>query len=385
MTDFAILTDTQSLAQAYPKAVLSAIYKHMPQDFVVEEILTLDFSGSGEHLWIYVQKQGMNTNFVAKQLAKWANIPLKDVGFSGLKDRYAVTSQWFSLRLPKKQAPNTPFFYQNSQGQSVEWAKVIRQHWHHKKLNRGTHQTNHFVIRLKEVQGNLQQIDKLLTLIKAQGVPNYFGEQRFGREGQNLSKALAFLTLDAASQKKQATKKHKEQISLLLSTARSTIFNQILSQRVTDGSWLTGLDGEVLNLAGSHSIFYAECLDESLKKRIKENDIYPTASLWGVREDKLKADSPRERVEQATICQNDVLKTLALGLEQYGIKAMQRPLKLLPTNFNWQWQMTADNPELILSFSLPAGSFATSVLLALGQIVSIDIDRVDDDKKSAVL
>lgn len=374
------LTQSQNLAQPYPAPINKAGFKGSASDFQVDEVLEVELSGEGEHLWLLVKKTGMNTNFVAEQLAKWAKIPSRDVGYSGLKDRHAVTTQWFSLRIPKGQLPETSFAdfihaanlksnsanrpHQDSKPQ--ESVEVLQQDWHSKKLNRGTHKANRFVIRLTdieldtEVAENNSQVDKVLQQISTAGVPNYFGEQRFGRQGNNIATALEWFEQGTIHGRKPHPKKSRDLQSLLLSAARSTIFNQIVSARVKQGSWNTGLDGEVFNLEGSGSVFATEQLDAELQQRLASGDIHPTAPLWGIKNDKVVGEA--KALEQKIVSENPILQRLAQGLETKEVKTMRRASRLPVSDLQWSWP---DKHTLVLQFRLPTGTFATSVLASL--------------------
>ncbi|MPX34326.1 tRNA pseudouridine(13) synthase TruD, partial [Moraxella catarrhalis] len=149
--------------------------------------------------------------------------------------------------------------------------------WHSRKLNRGTHKYNHFAIRLRHLNGDINTIDETLERIKSGGVPNYFGEQRFGIDGKNLDKAHSFFESQLMSdQPYRPHKKFAEKDGLLISAARSALFNAMLGKRVADGTWNQALLGDVFNLEGTGSIFQNMPTDD-VKTRIKQCDIHPTA------------------------------------------------------------------------------------------------------------
>ena len=379
--DIMAISDTATLPQPMTPPILHARYKTVATDFVVNEILPNIFTGEGEHLWLHIQKMGMNTAYVAKLLAEWADIPLRDVGYSGLKDRHAITTQWFSLRIPKKQLPPTTFApVALGEDESVQ---ILAQHWHNKKLGRGAHQANQFIITLRDIQLAAvslnteqlsiakQKIAQHLAHISQLGVPNYFGPQRFGHNGNNIKEALRLFAepqkdnvkSDNKSKSKNKRKRAPtEHHTMALSAARSLIFNEILAVRVREGSWNTGMAGEVFNLNGSGSIFASEAIDDALRARLIEGDIHPTAPLWGVDNDKVSGAAAS--LENNVVQQNPVLTQLATGLMQRNIKAQRRALRLPIEGLGWEWQ---DAQTLILRFNLPTGSFATSVLAALVQ------------------
>ncbi|WP_082624633.1 tRNA pseudouridine(13) synthase TruD [Psychrobacter sp. P11G3] len=382
--DIATITDTANLPQPSLQPIQQATYKANATDFIVNELLPLDFTGEGEHLWLHIEKSGMNTAYLAKLLSEWADIPLRDVGYSGLKDRHALTTQWFSLRIPKKQLPPTEFAPVDI-GEN-ETVTILAQHWHNKKLNRGTHRANQFVITLRDIQfasasdengendalpeqplSAKEAVEQHLTRIGKNGVPNYFGPQRFGRQGNNVREALSLFARpprEPRPQPKKSKRKRapREQNTMELSAARSLIFNEILAARVRNGSWNTGLAGEVFNLDGSGSIFTSETLDDTLHARIDSGDIHPTAVLWGTGNDKVTGSAADS--ESTVVQHSPLLMQLATGLEQHDIKAQRRALRLPIEALSWEW---SDDQTLVLNFTLTTGSFATSVLASLVQ------------------
>jgi len=377
-TNFAAITNTENLPQPITPPIEQALYKAKPEDFVVNERLEVDFTDEGEHLWLHIEKSGVNTAYLAKLLSEWAEIPLRDIGYSGLKDRQALTKQWFSLRLPKKHKPASDFAPVDIK--EHEMVNILAEHWHNKKLNRGTHNANQFIITLREVTlrelefadsstlvDNQALVEQHLMSISDTGVPNYFGPQRFGFGGNNIREALTLFARpmqNTPSAKKKSKRKPREQNAMELSAARSLIFNEILAARVRDGSWNTGVNGEVFNLDGSGSVFASEHLDETLQARVASGDIHPTAVMWGVSNDKVTGDAAD--IENTIVQQDALLAELATGLEQRKIKAQRRALRLPVKDLSWQWiHEQSDEQTLVLSFTLTTGSFATSVLASL--------------------
>ena len=378
--DFAAVTNSADLPQPMKPPIKQALYKAKPEDFVVNERLEVDFTGEGEHLWLHIKKSGINTAYLAKLLSEWADIPLRDVGYSGLKDRLALTTQWFSLRLPKKQKPASDFAPVDIK--EHETVKIIAEHWHNKKLNRGTHNANQFVITLRDIEfakdqtlGDKSSVEQHLQTISKTGVPNYFGPQRFGFGGNNIREALNLFArpLKSTSSAKKKNKRKsavREQNSMELSAARSLIFNQLLAARVQDGSWNTGLNGEVFNLNGSGSIFASEHMDETLQARLASGDIHPTAVMWGAGNDKVAGDAAE--LENTVVQQDALLVALATGLEQREVKAQRRALRLPVEDLSWRWADEQDGEQtLVLSFTLTTGSFATSVLASVVEHLTV--------------
>ena len=346
--------------RAHGAAVLSAKIRTAPEDFVVEELDGFEASGSGEHLLLTIEKRGMNTAFAAKQIAAWAGIAEMGVSYAGLKDRHAVTRQRFSVHLPKRIAPDIATL-------EVEGLRVLASEWHAKKLPRGALAGNRFVLTLRDVQGERADIGARLQLIAARGVPNYFGEQRFGRDGDNLGNALAMF---------RGRRVGREQRGYLLSAARSALFNRILARRAGDGSWEQGMEGEVWMLDGNRSVFGPEPWTELLAGRLAAFDIHPTAPLWGRGE--LRTTGSARQFEQSALDDGDSL-ALRAGLEAAGLKQERRATRLRPLEMTWQWLATT---VLELRFALPPGTYATAILAEIGDTIDAVANRHDRSSES---
>ncbi len=303
--------------QAYPASGASATLKGLNEDFGVTELPLQRPSGEGEHLWLEIEKNGANTAFVAQRLAEAAGVKEVDVGYAGLKDRYAVTRQWFSIHLPKGETPDL------TRLEHPEF-KVLSQSRHAKKLRRGDLQGNRFRIVLRDVTGDRDAIEANLRAIASRGVPNYFGAQRFGHGGGNVEQGRAMLA-------REIRVRDPRKKGLYLSAVRSFVFNEVLALRIHRGLWGRTLPGDVMDEAGR-----------------------PTGPLWG-----------RGRVtttDQAQALENGVAArhaTLCGGMEYAGLDQERRSLVASPADLSWQWPR-AD--RLVLGFSLPAGTYATSVL-----------------------
>ncbi|MCK5479024.1 MAG: tRNA pseudouridine(13) synthase TruD [Methylococcales bacterium] len=312
--------------------------KTIPDDFIVKEQLPFQPEGSGEHVFLHIEKCGENTEYVARLLARFAGVRQRDVSFSGLKDRHARTTQWFSVWLPGKDDPD----WKQVETENIKILKAVR---HARKLKRGVLSGNDFQLLIREWQGDKAKLDEQLQQIKRQGVPNYFGLQRFGHQGQNVNKALALF---------RGAKVKREQRSIYLSAARSYLFNQLLSERIDTGNWNQVITGDVCVFDQSNSYFKTEQLDESILLRIKKGEIHPTGMMFGKGESEVK-DQALE-IEGAIIDSNQML---AAGLIKYDLNSDRRALRVMPRNLQWEFQ--ADS-KLLLNFSLVAGSYATSVL-----------------------
>ncbi|WP_210397001.1 tRNA pseudouridine(13) synthase TruD [Motiliproteus sediminis] len=324
--------------RAHGDPVCTGMLRSCDADFQVDELLGVELKGEGEHLYLQIEKQGQNTQWLAGQLARAAGVRPMDVGYAGLKDRHAITRQWFSLWLPGKESPDL-------QGLDISGVRVLQQSRHDRKLKRGGHLGNRFVLRLREVAAD-DALEVRLRQVRDRGVPNYYGEQRFGIDGGNLPAAEQLLSGERRV-------KDRNRRGLLLSAARSYLFNQLVAERVRRGNWNTYLDGDRLMVAGSSNLLSLE------DSRAREADVgaaglHPTAPLWG---------RGRALAEGAALAlETDILAPFSRwceGLERAGLSRERRALGLLPEAMRWHW------PEpgvLEISFCLPPGTFATSVL-----------------------
>ncbi len=334
------------LARAHGAPVLDARLRVAPEDFFVEELPGFEASDAGEHLLLTVEKRGMNTAFAARRIAAWAGVDESAIGYAGLKDRHAVTRQRFTVWLPKKIAPDLEALQSDD-------LRVLEHAWHARKLPRGALTGNRFVLVLRDVEGERAAIETRLQAIASQGVPNYFGEQRFGRGGGNVQQAVAMFA---------GRRVKREERTMLLSAARSELFNRVLAARVEAGNWNAALDGEVWMLDGSRSVFGPEAFTDELQARLAAFDIHPTGPLWG--EGELRSTDASRDLELAAM-QGDTATRLRNGLERAGLKQERRALRLRPDAIAWRW---LDDGALELAFALPPGCYATTLLRELGDV-----------------
>ncbi len=305
-------------------------------DFEVTEVLDYELSGAGEHDYLWLEKQGANTAWIAGKLAGHAGIRESDVGFAGLKDRNALTRQWFSVRRPSSAGTNWDSF-------DLPGVRILGQARHGRKLRRGAHSGNKFRIAIRGVDAPAATVNERLDLIRLAGVPNYFGEQRFGRDGNNLGLATDLF----AGRRLRRNKR-----SIALSAARSYLFNHILQNRVREGSWNRLLPGECACLDGSNSIFVVDEVDQELQKRCVEMDIHPGGALWGKGESACSGDILS--LEQSAVAPFEEFRK---GLEAQ-MDQSRRALRLAVRDLQWE----LDAQTLWLDFRLTRGGFATAVL-----------------------
>lgn len=344
----------------------SGLLRSEMSDFKVFEQLPFSPIGEGEHLFIKVRKAGANTVFVARELAKYFAVKEGLVSYAGLKDRFAITEQWFGVHVPGKQEYDLSDLV-------IEGVEVLEYQRHNKKLRTGALTGNKFELILR----NVSAVDKLVErwqAITAQGVPNYFGEQRFGIEGGNIARALSLFSGSKVKDKKKR--------GMYLSAARSYIFNSMINERIEQSLFDEIIVGDVLMLAGTQSVFHVDAVDESVKQRLIDKDVDITAPMWGAGE--LMTTDAALALEQK-IAEQHV--EFAQGLPRFGLKQERRRIRLTISDTDISVLATKDShtsnqADVKISFFLPAGCYATTVLRELLNYQDMTV-RIDTRQPSS--
>lgn len=311
-----------------------------PEDFRVDEEIGFPPAGNGQHVLLRLRKRSTNTGWLAGRLAALAGVAPVAVGYCGLKDRDAVTSQWFSVDLAGRPEPDWTALVADG----VEVLSVAR---HDRKLRRGAHRANRFALVLREVEGDREAVEARLERLAAAGIPSYFGPQRFGREEENPDRALAMLRGEQRV-RDRATR------GLYLSAARAVVFNRVLAARVADATWDRALPGDVLMLDGRHSWFVAEPLPPDVLERVARGDLHPTGPLWGEGDPPVRGEA---RVAEDTARAG--CEAWCEGLARAGLEQDRRALRVMARDLAWTW-LSEGNLEL--AFTLPPGAYATALL-----------------------
>ena len=325
------------LSRAHGEPLSRATLRAGPEDFSVEEELGFAPAGTGQHVLLKVRKRNANTHWVARELAQSCGCRPADVGYAGLKDRRAVAVQWFSV----PQSRLTPEAWRAVRGADFE---VLEAHAHSRKLPRGALAANSFTIRVRNVEVDDTRLAQRVAEIRRRGVPNYFGPQRFGRDGANLVRAQQLRSLRARER------------GLVLSAARSLVFNAVLAERVRDGSWEHLAEGDIANLDGRGSIFPVGALEQELLERCQRLEIHPTGPLWG----RGAPDSSRRVLELEARVAAEFPQPCAL-VAAAGMRQERRSLRLAVRDLSW----IRDSAAIEVRFRLTRGSFATAVLREL--------------------
>jgi tRNA pseudouridine13 synthase len=326
--------DSALLPCAYPDPPGTGIYRQSAEDFFVSET-GAEPSGEGEHLLLRLRKTGQNTRWVAKEIARQLHIPFRSVSYAGLKDRHAVTEQWFGLHLPGRTDAVV-------EGLSIEGVELVGMGWHNKKLRQGQLSYNTFKIVLRDCSfSSADLLEARLQNIAECGVPNYFGPQRFGRGLSNL---------DAPASGPELAALPRERRSFVISALRSALFNGYLSARVADGSWAEASPGEITI--------------SDRPRGLAEHDVsvfaparLATGILWGA-----GAGFPANEVGEQERNYFARFPAVCKLLEEVGAKSSRRVLRSRVANMQWHLQ----DDVLEVGFSLSPGNFATALLREVG-------------------
>jgi tRNA pseudouridine13 synthase len=329
--------------RAWGEPTARCLLRARPEDFEVEEQLGFAPEGEGEHVFLQVEKRGLNTMDVARKLAQCAGIEMRELGYAGLKDKHALTRQWFSIGLAGRAEPDWSVL-ENQQ------LRILERSRHRRKLRRGAHRGNHFRLTLRELSGDLEILAARLQQVQELGAPNYFGEQRFGFSGGNLDAGLAWL-------RGESRKPPRHLRGLYLSALRSLLFNRLLAERVKNEGWQQPIAGDVCMLSGSNSFFTAEQLDPSIVARATQGDIHLGLPLWGAGE--VKCSESIWQQQLSCLAEYDEICQFMLG---QNMKLDWRAARLLPDDFCYQF---CDDGTLVLEFSLVTGGYATALLREL--------------------
>lgn len=320
-------------ARAWPETNARALFRDRVEDFRVEEVLGFDPDGSGEHVFLELEKTNLNTEEVARRIARLAGVRQMDVGYSGMKDRRAVATQWFSIYLANRPEPDW-------RGLEAPDLRLLRVSRHRQKLRRGQHLGNRFEIRLRQLEGDWAGLESVLISLRDHGFPNYFGEQRFGIRGANLDRAENLF-------RGELRQRDRHKRSIYLSAARSWLFNQVLSRRVAQGNWYRLIEG-----------------DQALSIPHRDWEIMtdvPTGPLYG--DAPVTTEGAAGEIEQAVAAEYPLFIE---GLKSQRLRPERRALVAFPIGLTW----SLEGQDLVLRFALGSGCFATAMLTECVELVS---------------
>jgi tRNA pseudouridine13 synthase len=331
--------------------------KSMPEDFEVEEIPAYSPSGQGDFLYLWIEKRDMGAQYFTRQVAQRLGIPVGEVGSAGLKDRRAVTRQMISVPASVESRLNTV------DGEGIRVLTVDR---HSNKLRPGHLHGNRFRILIRGVEAATDRLPPIMVRLHQMGLPNFYGPQRFGKDGETAQMGLALLRGERVKVRNPFLRK------LALSAAQSVLFNACLARRMSDGLFRTVLSGDVMAKWPFGGMFVAE--DVSAEQgRFEAREIVHAGPMFGRKTFAAKADAAAREAE--------VLREAGLtqqSLQGFG-KLLQgtRRHNLIYLN---DLTATVESEGMRISVTLPAGSYAT---VLLREITKSDHLDNDDDAGSA--
>jgi tRNA pseudouridine13 synthase len=314
-----------------------------PEDFVVDEEPAYLPSGAGDHVFVRIEKRGLATPLVVTQIARALGVRDRDIGVAGMKDRHAVTTQWLSLP-----PPVTP---EAAQALALDDIRVLEAIRHPHKLRTGHVRANRFRLRVREVGPDAEARARAILerLAEAPGTPNWYGEQRFGRDGDNAARGRELV----AGTRRRGDRRLDR---LMVSALQSELFNQWLTARLADGLYRTALAGDLMHKVGG-GLF--ACEDPAIDTpRIIAGEIVPTGPMFGVA---MRGPAPGT---QAADREAAILDAAGLTVESFSsVRAIAEgtrrdaaiPVREVAVAM-------ADASTLEVAFALPGGSYATTVM-----------------------
>jgi tRNA pseudouridine13 synthase len=309
----------------------------VPEDFRVEEVPAYPLSGEGDHLYLHLEKTGHTTAHVLRELSAQTGVRDRDVGVAGLKDRHAVTTQWLSV--PARYEARLAAF-------RLEGVRVLETGRHGNKLAMGHLRGNRFVVRVRDAAGTADQAEGTLARLTAGGVPNYFGPQRFGLHGLNAEEGLRVLRGESQVRDPRVRR-------FLTSAVQSLIFNRFLSLRLERGLFERLIAGDMAKKHDTGGVFLVEDA-EAESPRAGRGEVSATGTLFGKK--------ARPLTLEAGELEREALAAFGLTPDAFASRRGDRRLTRV---FPEAAEVRAEEDGYTVAFTLPKGSFATSVLREL--------------------
>lgn len=313
------------------------------EDFLVDEQAAYEPSGDGEHLYVRFEKRDLTTPEAMRRLARALGTDPRGAGYAGLKDRRAVTRQWASFAVKDDTAARAI-------GDTLDGIRVLEVRRHGNKLRTGHLRGNRFELRLREVPvGREAEVAAVLARLAAEGVPNFYGEQRFGRSAQNVAEARRWIVAGERPPRDHFRRK------LLVSSLQSELFNDVLAARLDEGLFAQAIDGDLLRKEDSGGLFTTDDLADA-SRRVASFEVSPTGPMFGAKM-RWPEREARAREERALAAAGLTDRHLA-DFVRDG-EGTRRPLRVRPTDV----AVETESPGVVaLRFTLPKGAYATVVL-----------------------
>jgi tRNA pseudouridine13 synthase len=328
--------------------------KAQPEDFEVDEIPAYPPSGSGDYLYLWVEKRDMGAEYFVRQLARRLDLPVGEIGTAGLKDRHAITRQMVSVPAAASERLN------QLDGDGIRVLSVNR---HGNKLKPGHLHGNRFRILVRDPDPAAQErLGPILDRLKWDGLPNYYGPQRFGRDGETVR--LGFELLHGTGRPPRSGFLRR----LALSAAQSALFNRVLGLRLTDGLLRRVLPGDVMAKWPFGGMFVATDVPRE-QERFDARETVPAGPIFGR---KTFAAAAEAADREAAVLHEAGLTPAAFRGFGKLLQGTRRHNLIYFDDLSADW--TADGVQL--TFTLPAGSYAT---VLLREIMKTDVPAGDTE------
>ncbi len=316
------------------------LFRHMPEDFIVDEVPAYVPEGQGDHVFVKIEKRDLNTQDAISLMARELGIDAKEAGYAGLKDKRAVCTQWVSVLC----ASDEPF-----DRYTLDNPRILEFKRHPHKLRMGHLRGNQFTIRLRDVKNvDLDGVRARLDALTVNGLPNFYGVQRFGVDARNLRRAWAWQIED------QRMSMARHEAKFLVSALQSAIFNHLLAERMRQGYFQRLIPGDLMQKEDTGGLFTTSDVQVD-QARMDDWQISPTGPILGK-----KMRSPEGEglaFETAIVSQLPKTELWTRRLGPGSRRALRVRVK--------QASLEAEKSDVVLRFELPKGSYATSVLIEL--------------------
>ncbi len=318
-------------------APIPAAFRASPEDFVVEEIAAYEPTGEGEHVFALIEKRERTTPDAVRALCERLEVDASSAGWAGLKDRHAITRQWISLL---GTSPETVM------GADVEGVRILRAANHPHKIRTGHLRANRFRIRLRDFDpSRIVDLRQVPSQIQSLGLPNYYGEQRFGRDGENAEQALRWVRGEARPPRAGFQRK------LQMSALQSELFNRCVAGRVKTSTLGKVFLGDLMKKHETGGLFIASELLES-QARADAWEISPTGPIFGA---KMRWPEHAARASEEALLEASGLTLEQLTKWKRIAPGTRRFVRVSPGEIG----LSVSDHTVTLDFTLPAGSYAT--------------------------
>ena len=345
-------------------------------DFIVDEELPYAPSGAGDHVFVRIEKRGWTSPDAARVIARTLGVRDRDIGVAGMKDRRAVTRQWMSLPPPITPEQALAAVLPAPGSDPASYVRILEAHRHPHKLRTGHVRANRFVLRVRNTRPGASDRARavLAALVQPPGAPNWYGEQRFGRDGDNAARGKALVTGAGAVAPRGERRPDRRHDRLMVSALQSQLFNDWLVARLADGLYRTVIAGDILHKRGGGMFV---CDDPAADAaRLAAGELVITGPMFGDRMRQPTEGTPAAEREAAILADHGLDRAVFAGVRAIA-EGTRRDATVDVTEAR---VVALDDSTLELAFTLPGGAYATTVMR---EIMKEPAPRVDAGPEGA--